>query len=231
MIPIPKISGCILDDSLFILYGGQTGTSTPQTRAIAYGLAEGIVEQYLNTYLCPETVVTGSFYFPQWVGDSRISLDVTYLQRINQVIHMSLQGCDCSLLSRSGCAHIIERFTGIIDVRDCAQYCWNCCGNYLGTYLVQVVYAAGLDAYMTHDLMLLTALVTLANNELARLTNSAAGCVTFAEDSNITSWSSLDYSESRTLPNVTNIFGSSPMAQYLARMLKKFKRRSALKLH
>jgi hypothetical protein len=232
MQPYQKTQPCVLTDDIFVRFGGQTGTSTPDQRLIAYTISEELVESHLNTPLCP-TQITGSYYWPQYVGDSRLQLDVTYLQHVDQVISMALQNCNCDLLSRSGCAIVIEQYTAIVSIVACANYCWGCCGSNYGyaPFLVQIVYTAGLDYPLNHDLMLLQALVTLANNELAHLTNSASGCISFPEDSNITSFSSLDYSESRKLPNVTNIFGSSPLAQYLARMLRKFKRKSALRLH
>ena len=71
----------VLNDDIFLLYGGMTGTSTPAQREIAYVLAEEQMVEYIGSYLT-STIITGTYF---WRGNKALELDYGWLISVSRV--------------------------------------------------------------------------------------------------------------------------------------------------
>jgi len=78
----PYTSAQFLNDSVFVDYGGMTGTSVQAQRNAAYAMAERKMSEYLETYLLP-TTITGTYSFGLY--DRWIKLDNTFVERVDLV--------------------------------------------------------------------------------------------------------------------------------------------------
>lgn len=224
MIYVSRTSPCYIDINTFIQYGGQTGSYTTAQLNAALVQAELMVEKYLGTYLC-STTVTGSYPWPTQTYDWRMRLGVNYLQNVDLVTPQHEYYCDQTLVDGQGYAFIKHAETGVVDLRLNYWPSCSCWAGYGRLYMVRIVYTAGFP--YQGDPMMLTALTQLGNWFLTYLFNpdgfeSEAG-------GGVQSWSSLDYSESRAKLYDT-IFGNSPTANAIARLLKVHKRKPAMAL-
>lgn len=208
----PHNSAIILDNTNFLLYGGQTGTFSQAQLNAAYRIAEQQATTYLGTLLLP-TVVTGTFgYSP------RLVTDYGYVSRIIGVNILSKNNWEtCTLQSDSGCAFVWNDTFGYLDVSCLVSYC-NCAGAVV-PYQVQVVYECGLPtgtASQPAVLLALTMAATISLNEMIfPSANEGTGDVGVQEFS---SFGDMGYSEKRTLLG-RNSFGNSAKAQKIAQLL------------
>ena len=205
----PHSSPIILNDSIFTLNGGQTGSFTQAQRNAAYQIAEQQATTFLNTFLLP-TTVTGTFgYSP------RIVTDYGY---VSQVLGVNILSKDsyttCALQSDSGCVFVWEDTFGYLDVSCLMSYCN--CSNYVVPYQVQVAYQAGLPTGVATQPAVLLALTMAASISLNEMIypsqNEGTG------DIGVQEFSSMGYSEKRK-PLKNNAFGSSAKAQKIAQLL------------
>lgn len=201
----------ILDDGTFTSYGGQTGTSTPIQRLIAYGIAEEQAGQYIGTFLTP-TVVTGTFLWPY--PDNRLILKESDLRSIRAVWAVTHNEFDNSIASYTGTGLIVSHKNSVLAV-------------YPGTLapcepeLVSVAYEAGLSpGTITGSYSYMAALVILAQIYLQQIMNQLTpqgGAVTAQQ---IKSWSSMTHSETYVDGVKTNtFFGETPAALLAANLL------------
>lgn len=226
----------ILTDDIFASYGGSTGTSTPEQRQAAYGIAEGEAVTEIGTFVQP-TTVTGTYAWPP-MGQP-VTLQHTHLNAVHAVTALHDTGCDCEedAVTLEGCAWILSADGGIVSLRECNATAQgscaraNCsCGIWHSgrPYRAQIVYTAGLPNNAADDPRLLLGLATAADLALQQIVDQCA-----AEggpgDPGVQRYSSIGYSEQRTPLRVT-AFGPSARANYAAGLLQEFKFKRALKL-
>ena len=205
----PHSSPIILNDSIFIQYGGVTGSFSSAQRTAAYRIAEQQATNHLHTFLLP-TIVTGTFgYAP------RIVTDYGYVHQVYSVNILSKNNLTtCALRSDSGCVFIWEDTFGYLDVSCILNYC-NCSIPSL-PYQIQVAYQAGLPtgvATQPASLLALTMAAQISLNEMVFPSlNEGTG------DVGIEEFASMDYREKRVRLG-RNAFGSSAKAQKIAQLL------------
>lgn len=204
----PHSTALILNDSIFVENGGQTGSFTATQRNNAYRIAEQQMTNYLGTFLLP-TIVTGT-----WGYAPRIVTDYGYVNQVYSVNILSKNNLQtCALESDSACAYVWEDTFGYLDVSCLINYC-NCAGLVV-PYQVQVAYQAGLPTGVANQPAMLLALTMAAQINLNEMIfpsqNEGVG------DVGITQFSSLDYSEKRVAMRRT-AFGTSAKAEKIANL-------------
>jgi len=223
----------VLNDSLFIQYGGNTGTSTQAQRDAAYMMAEQDAGDYLQTFLVP-TTITGSFQWPT-VGN-RIQLEYKHINTITGLVAIHDTGCDCDTVEVVGCAIIVDSDNAIVDISNCGSggvlksSCSGCdCFSGGGrSDRFRIGYTVGLPAgLVAANAKALMGLITIADIALQQITcpETAEGG---AGDPSISNFSDSGYSESRQFLKMTTL-GGSPRANYAARMLDSLKFKRVLK--
>ena len=209
----------IMSDSLFTLYGGQTGTSTEAQREIAYTLAEEQMVEYLGSYLTP-TLVSGTHF---WRGQKPLELDYGWVIQVHSV---SLNSRDwsngCRVESVTGCYAVRNAQYGYLDVAYAVQ-CGGCQGIVgLPPYNVEVVYTSGMATGTYTSKAMLQALTIAAQinlNEIdVSLSNETTG------DVGIEFFINQRYHEKR-VKGITTAFGNSALAQRVARLVRKYRAR------
>lgn len=204
----------ILTDSLFLLYGGQTGTSSSVQREAAYVMAEEQMVEYLQSYLTP-TIVTGTYF---WRGKNPLELDYGWIISIGRVSINSVDWRDgCDVDTATGCYAIRNAQYGYVDV----SYLLSCggCGGIVGypPYNIQVAYTSGLATGTYTSARMLQALTLAAQinlNELdVSLSNESTG------DAGIEFFINQRYHEKR-VKGITTVFGNSALAQRIARLVR-----------
>jgi len=215
----------VLNDQIFLLYGGQSGTSSTAQRQAAYLLAEEQLTEHLNTFLVP-TIITGTY---MWLGGNPFELDYGHLLSVNRVTVADINWLNsCSVDTATGCASIRNAQYGYIDV----SYMLTCggCGSVVGypPYNIQVVYQSGFASGTVTQPSILAALALAAQINLNEWDVSLAN--EGSSDIGIQGFSNQSYSEQRVKLG-RNAFGSSPAAQRIARLVNKYRSRPGLSLH
>ena len=205
----PHTTPLILNDSIFVENGGQTGTWTATQRTNAYRIAEQQATNYIGTFLLP-TIVTGT-----WGYTPRVVTDYGYVQQVFSVNLLSKNNLTtCVLQSDSGCVFIWEDTYGYLDVSCIINSC-NCSGL-LYPYQVQVAYQAGLPTGVATQPAMLLALTMAAQISLNEMSfpslNESTG------DIGVKSFASLDYREERVKMRRT-VFGTSAKAEKIANLI------------
>ena len=211
----PYFQANILNDSVFLQYGGMTGTSSSAQRQAAYLSAEEQMTEHLSAFLVP-TIVTGTSWY------RGMTLFETEFGHITRVLSFSATVVDqLSPLQTSvhtGSALIRNAEYGYLDVVLPCTY-WNIYSN-------TVVYESGLSTGTSSSTIMLAALTMAAQINLnewdASLTNEGVA------DVGVQSFSNQSYSEQRTKLGNT-IFGNSAMAQRVARMTKKYRSKPSIR--
>lgn len=179
--------------SEFQQYEGGTGNYRSQAVTDALILAEGKVEEWLNTAVVP-TTATEEYPWP--IDDGRLMLRKVRLISLGTITGLHSPNCSCVWQEISDCAFIYNARQSIISVVDCqgvAGRCWPCrCPQ-----RVRVTYTYGF-----------TATEAAADTKDGRTLRSGifAAAVGFLQsgiglgasgNQNIGSFSSAGYSESR----------------------------------
>lgn len=212
----PHSSPIILDDDTFIELGGETGTSTSRQRQAAYLSAEKKASTFIGSFLLP-TTVTGTY--PQDYTRPVIT-DYGYVNEVKSVFLRSRDfDSDCSITETEKCAYIRDDGYGVLDI-NCAISCCQC--TPFNIYQVQVAYEAGLPTGTITQDDYLSALVSLADQELKII--SGDGGTEGNYGIGIKSFSNQSYSEQRVALNKTDL-GSSPRANWIAGVLRPLRRR------
>lgn len=212
----------------YVDYGGDTSSYTPAQLNVAFVQAELGAERYLQTYMQP-TNVTGVYVYPMQANDRRLYLGVNYVRQVYNAVPLMEYPYDTTLETNvNGYAFILDAERGIIDLRlknIYYRYRWQ--GS---PYQVQVAFNAGLDPSLKQDPNLLAALKALTDMWLMQNfdpSNFAGGI----GDPGIQSWSSLDYNESRVGTSLkSTMFGNSPQANMIVRLLRPFRKYKAMHL-
>jgi hypothetical protein len=209
----PYSSPIILTDEIFARFGGQMDTSTPEQRAAAYMAAEKQATNHIGTLLLP-TLMTRTFY---WSGDGWISTDYGYVHRIVSV-SLIYADVNCQITEEVGCGRIMNNTFGYISIECVLSHC-SCGVPSSYPYQVQVTYEAGLPVGAALQGDFLAGLVIAAQINLNEMvfpsSNESAG------DVGVTSFSSLDYSETRKASSMKRTaFGSSARANKAAQLIE-----------
>lgn len=212
MLVFPYSSPIILNDSLFLQYGGQTGTTSLAQRNAAYLIAETQMSNHLGTFLLP-IIVTGTVnYHP---GLSFVSTDYGMVHRL---LSVDVTNKDSSVLytvsgSNYRYAFISEDGYGYLKVVDFFAQCGGC--GSAGPQKFRIVYEAGLPTGTANHPSLLLGLVMAAQINLNEMifpsANEGVG------DIGIQSFGSVEYSEKRKELKNT-VFGNSAKANKIAQL-------------
>lgn len=214
------MSHTILNDSIFIEFGGLTGTTTANMRHIAYAIAEERIGLYIGTFLEP-TIVTGIFFYP-W-PDNRLILKQSDLISIHRTDGLINNNDDYSYESDEIYSHIVSHENSVIVVGAPSV------GIFAGCTpdSVQLVYEAGLPpGTVTGSASYTLALVTLAQQFLDIIANPGSNTMF---NQNIVSWSSMTHSETYSEPAKT-FFGDTPVAAFVMSLLEGLRRQRGIKL-
>jgi hypothetical protein len=212
----PYSSPQILNDSRFLSFGGQTGTSSAAMRQAAYLIAEEDVSFDIGSYLLP-TIVTGQYPYN---SAYKVETQHGYVNSIlgAWVVYNNLIWCSCDLNLVSTCAIIQDDTYGYVDFLPIYNSICGLCGagNSGVPYKFQLAYNAGLPTgtSMTSPkiLMALTIVAQINLNEMLHYGNESVGDIGVAE------FRSLDYSERRYGLKRT-VYGSSAEANRAHRLL------------
>ena len=205
----------ILTSTIFTNYGGKTGTSTSFALAAAFEIAEHEMSSHLHTLLVPANV-SGTYL---WNMGNPFEMDYGYVHAILGV-NLVVAYNNIYSYSATDLAHNIyirNSKYGQVDIGLCP--CPSC------PYQVNVYYNAGLPSIISTApdfLWALTMAAQLVLNEMSTdgfLANETPGGI------GVQSFSNELYSEKRT-PLGHTIFGSSPIAQNIARVVNQFRCRS-----
>lgn len=211
MILYPYSTPLILNDSIFVANGGQTGTFSAAQRQSAYIIAEQQATNYIGTFLLP-TIVTGTYPIA-----SRITTDYGYVHQIYNVTVFSKTSdpSRCSLNSNDGCGYIWDDTFGYIDVQCLMNSCG--CGSLPYPYQTQISYQAGLPTGTANQPAMLLALTMAAQLSLNEMIypsqNEGTG------DIGISEFHSMGYSEKR-VPMGRTAFGTSAKAYKIAQLIR-----------
>lgn len=208
----------ILTDDIFVMYGGETGTSYQAQRTAAYVMAEQMVCESLGTYLVP-TIVTGSFS-----PYTKIRFPFVRVRNIlGATVVYSNYDCNGGTLELDAEAWMINNRQGIARVDETESQTGCSAKNQSGTNKqYRIVYEAGFDdGVIAGSPTALMALASSANLALQQMVDPEA-----AEggggDPGVQSFGDAGYSESRTRLKSTT-FGSSARANYIDNLLKPLK--------
>ncbi len=223
------LSPVILTDDMFFDYNPTllvTGTATQ--RNAAYVTSEQQMMQHLETFLIP-TTVTGTYLWPA-LGNP-IRLDHGFVSSIDRIVATSFDGdCNCDVTENNACA-IIRQGWGIIDARvvsSAVGASCGSCGSHGGYYQALITYTAGYPTgTSSQDVSLHMGLAKIAQVALAEICDPGAN-EGGPGDPGLQGWSSLGYSETRQ-PLKSYPFGSSPIANYVARLVRHLKKNRPLK--
>lgn len=217
MMPYPYNSSIILTDSIFVKFGGQIGTSTSQVREMAYALAEEQMTEHLGAFLIP-TTITGS------ISHIRGHLFETEFGHVTRIFSVMLdtvtQLSPLRTETHTGSALIVSAEHGYIDVFiDC---------HYGEGWLYQsnAVYESGFSTGTSNQPAMLAALSLAAQINLNEMDVSLSN--EGVADIGVQRFSNQAYSEERK-HLLNTVFGSSAASQRVARLVKKYRSKPAIR--
>lgn len=202
----------VLTDSIFVNYGGHTGTSVAAQRQASYLLAEIVASEDIHSFFTP-TIISGTSQFA-WKG--KYELEHNFIRNINQIIFLNHN--DDSLLTLSTSPDIKDYFSLVDDERGLVM-------NYYPSQIVDAekvrfVYECGLTSGTSYQPNILLGLTTYADiilNEILGYGNESPG------DIGVQNFRNVGYSETRIGLIRTN-FGSSARAQFVNKMFTGFRK-------
>lgn len=222
----PYSNPLFINDSVFVAYGGETGTSTQAQRNASYLIAEKQMTAHLGTFLLP-TQVTGTYYYP--ANHTPLVLDYGYVRSIDDItIHTVDFNNSCKVTDYDGSSVIRNAKNGYIDIAYALSVC-SCGVHILPPYNVTVVYTAGLysgTAQQADMLLALTIAAQINLNEIDWHTQSNEG----AHDIGVQAFSNNGYSETRVKLGA-NAFGNSAAATKIGNLVKHLRSKPVLAFH
>lgn len=212
----PYNSPIILTDTIFLQYGGQTGTSTNDQRQASYLLAEEQATEDLSAFLLP-TRITGSIFWKSSFAETEYG----HVQRILLASATKINSLDpLETEIVTGAALIRSAQYGYLDL--VFPNYWN-----PKLYTVSVVYESGLSSGTSFNPSILQALTIAAQINLNEMDSSLSNEST--ADVGVQKFSNQSYTEERTKLGRTT-FGTSALAQRAARLIKKYRAKPAFGL-
>src|SRR5512139_1059131 len=211
----PYFSAQVLTDDLFVMYGGQTGTSTAAQRQAAFLMGEKQMTEHLNAFLVP-TIVTGSVFYRH---GSLFETEFGYVRRVLDVKFTyinSLSPLETAI--STGSALVRNAKEGLLDLFLYPDYCSN--PYYGGTYERTVVYESGLATGTVTQPDMLAALTMAAQINLNEMDISLSN--EGVADVGVQAFSNQSYREER-IKLLRTSFGSSAMAQRVSNLTKNYR--------
>lgn len=206
----PYDSPFILTDSVFLMYGGSTGTSTVAQRQASYLLAEEQMTEHLSAFLKP-TIVTGSLERHRTYWETEYG----YVHNIFLVSQTEIEQVNPLILqTHTGSAIIADSRYGLLQVFTPCNF----------SDSAVAVYESGLPTGIAAHPSMLQALTIAAQINLNEMDISLSNEST--ADIGVQSYANQSYSEMRK-PLLRTIFGNSAMAQRAAMLVKKLRAKSA----
>jgi hypothetical protein len=218
----PYTQPIIMNDSIFVAYGGQTGTSTPAQRQASYLMAEELVTDSIGTFLLP-TTVTGTFAVNDaswWSNKRYLVTDYGYVNSVLSTSLLSYNGNHQNTLGSSLSGFLIRNDSyGYLDLGWFNSMCGCPTSGY--PYQFQIAYVAGLPTGTANNPKILEALTIVTqidmNEKIFPYANEGVG------DIGIQSFSNIGYSEHRR-PLMNTTFGDSPRAVRAHRLLNSIRK-------
>ena len=226
MIEYPYTTPQLLTDVLFMLYGGDLGTSSAPQRQVAYLLAEMQMTYHLDSFLLP-TISTGTYF---WKGGNPINLAFGNIINILGVSIFSHDWANgCSVDSTTGCFAVRgDGKYGYVDVQALLT-CGGCSTKSVRfPYNVQIAFESGLHTGTSTQPIIMQALVLATQINLNEMDVSLSNEGT--ADVGIQSFSNMKYSEVRTRLGNTS-FGNSATAQRIARLVRRYRTKPSIGFH
>ena len=207
----PFSSPIILNDDVFVQYGGQVGLFSPAQRNAAYLIAEQQMSTYVDTLLLPQDV-TGSVVYSNAMR--YVTTDYGYVNQIHGARVLDAFGVvRFELSGTSSYIKIQEDTYGYLYIVDTVSHCCSC---YDGPMTLQFMYNAGMPTGMANQPAMLLALTMAAQislNEMGFPTmNEGVG------DVGITEFSHLQYKETRKRWKNSS-FGASARSSKIAQLV------------
>lgn len=227
MVIYPFTQPIILSDTVFVEYGGKTGTFSQSQRTSSYLISEMQVSRYIGTLLLP-TIVTGTY---PYMGKNRIPTDYGY---VNQLLNVTVKSKgfltkDCSLVDNEACGYIYDDTYGYIDFKQVALICGLAIyGTFGGNavvvpfvpYQIEIAYQAGLPTGTANQPPILEALTILAQIDLNEKDPGNSGVNESTGDVGVQDWRSLDYRETRAKDALVKTdLGNSAKAQRAKKLI------------
>ena len=215
-------------------FGMPTGSATTAQLNAALGIAFEQIEDYIGTNIIVSTESAEEHLWPNGSRDwnqryNTIRLNKHHLVSVTTVTVRHDDGdCNCTTHDFTGCALVRSLEEALLDVRDCNQgSSAHCSCGWDRAFRVLVTYTAGIfsNANLTDDMKL--AIVMVAREILDQM---LAGSTSEMGAANITSWRSMDYSESRSKSVKDTSLGNSWISDYVAKLLSKYKLKVAFSL-
>ncbi len=220
----PFNSPIILNDNIFVEYGGITGSSTAAMRQVAYTVAEEYATDDIGTFLLP-VIVTGTYSYSLI---NPIILDYGYINSVKEIRFLDIQ--ERIYYTVSGTANTFvslrDATYGIVDIHSLFANC-GCVSSFNPhPYQVQVVYEPGLPTGTANNPRPLLGLVQAADmvlNQIEGFGNEADGLV------GVEAFKNQDYFEKRHALKNT-VFGSSARAQFVSGLFSRLRKHRFVKL-
>lgn len=217
MMEYPYSSSQVLTDSRFVMYGGQIGTSTSQVRELAYLLAEEQMTEHLNSFLV-HTTITGSI---SYVRENLFATEFGHVQGVHGVNLTTIRQVNpLQTEVHTGSALVYNAQHGIISVFTQCQYIGR-------LHSSEAVYTSGLSSGTSTQPAMLAALTAAAQINLNEMNVSLAN--EGVADVGVQRFSNQAYSEERK-HLLNTVFGNSAASQRIARLVRKYRSRPALRL-
>jgi len=216
MVVYPYSAPQILNDQMFVDYGGVVYESTPQIRQACYQMAEQQVSSYIGTLLIP-TIVTGSAYYSPELGKI-IPTDYGYVTKLLAVRMLDEEGTVVYTLEEiSNSIGMIRNDTyGYLYLENFAK-AYGCVYLVSGRpFTIEYVYEAGLSTGTSAMPGISLALVNAAQLILNEIQPTPANETT--GDAGVTEFTHLRYSEKRKSWKNT-VFGNSAKSAWIAKLL------------
>jgi hypothetical protein len=214
-----------MNNAIFSLYGGKTGTFSQAQLDLAYQIAEQQTTEFIGTFLLP-TIVTGVYVTTPLIAE-RIATDYGYVSQILRVMVKTQKVTEsggCELLDADGCAFIYRDTFGYLDAHKLQSLCG--CGVSNVPYLYEITYEAGLPTGTANLPSMLAGMTIATMITLNELYPGVVGMNESVGDVGIQEWESFGYHERRTAHSlVKTAFGGSAQANKAAQLIK-----SAVKL-
>lgn len=214
----------VMSDSVFVAYGGETGTSTPAMRNAAYYIAEESMCLHLGTLLTP-TIVTGTV-FP--LTNGMTVLDWGYVSEVYQLRTHTEDG-DTQMITDVSWA-LRDADNGFFDAGSALSKFlgWSCYPDYRPNfYSYDLAYKAGLQTGISMRPNMVMALTILSDIALKEM--SVLGMNEGVGDIGIKSFSTAGYTESR-VDLIRTALGSSARANYARKLVNGVKLTQALRM-
>lgn len=207
-------------------FGMPTGSATTAQLNAALSIAFEQIEDYIGTNIVVSTETDEEHL---WPGSRNFRLNKHRLVSVTTVVVKHDDGdCFCTTHDFTGCALVKNLEESLLSVRDCNQSVssnCNCTGS--NPFKVLVTYAAGIFLDANLDDTMKMAIVMVAREVLDQM---LAGSTSEMGAANITSWRSMDYSETRSKTTKETSLGNSWISDYVARLLEKYKLKVAFSL-